>query len=544
MITGVFNVPRPRNEPVLAYAPGSPERKAVRVQLEKMASEVIEITARIGGRSVQTGDTVEAVMPHDHRHVLAIWHKAGRKEVQEAIDAALAARRSWACMPWHERAAIFLRAAELLAGPYRMVLNAATMLGQSKTVYQAEIDAACELIDFWRFNVAYAEAIYRQQPESSPGCWNYVDYRPLEGFVLAVTPFNFTSIAGNLPTAPAIMGNTVIWKPASSAMYSAHFIMGVLEAAGLPPGVINMLPGMGADVGDPALASPDLAGVHFTGSTATFQGMWETVGRNIGRYKAYPRVVGETGGKDFVFAHASADVPALVTALTRGAFEYQGQKCSAASRAFIPASLWPAVEKGLREQIAEIRMGDVADFTNFMGAVIDRRAWEKIKGYIAVARSSPEAEILVGGGGEDGRGYFVEPTVVLARSAGLRLMREEIFGPVLTVYVYEERELREALQLCDEGSPYGLTGAVFARDRAAIAAISDWLRDAAGNFYINDKPTGAVVGQQPFGGGRVSGTNDKAGSLLNLLRWVSPRTIKENFVPPTDFRYPFMQRGD
>jgi 1-pyrroline-5-carboxylate dehydrogenase len=544
MINGIVQVPSPRNEPVLAYAPGSPERRAVRAQLEKMAKEVTEITARIGGRKVATGDTVEAVAPHDHRHVLAVWHRGGAGEVAQAIEAALAARRSWSRMPWRDRAAIFLKAAELLAGPHRMVLNAATMLGQSKTVHQAEIDAACELIDFWRFNLSYAEQIYRQQPESSPGCWNSVDYRPLEGFVFAVTPFNFTSIAGNLPTAPAIMGNTVIWKPASSAMYAAHFIMELLEAAGLPPGVINMVPGAGADVGDPILASRDLAGIHFTGSTATFQGMWEAVGRNLRRYKAYPRVVGETGGKDFVFAHASADAAALATALTRGAFEYQGQKCSAASRAFIPASLWPEVQKTLLDQVAEIRMGDVAEFTNFMGAVIDRQAFDKITGYLDFARSSPDAEILAGGGSDDSKGYFVEPTVVLARRPDLKLMREEIFGPVLTVYVYEDRDLDEALRLCDQGTPYGLTGAVFARDRAAIARIADALRDTAGNFYVNDKPTGAVVGQQPFGGARASGTNDKAGSLLNLLRWVSPRAIKETFAPPTHFGYPFMQPGD
>jgi len=544
MSNGIFSVPDPRNEPILAYAPGSPERRALRAQMEKMSKEVIEIAPRIGGRAVQTGVTAEAVMPHNHRHVLAVWHKAGPKEVAQAIGAALEAHRTWSRMPWEHRAAVFLKAADLLAGPYRMVLDAATMLGQSKTAHQAEIDSACELIDFWRFNLAYAEEIYRQQPHSSPGCWNYVDYRPLEGFVFAVTPFNFTSIAGNLPTAPAIMGNTVLWKPAPSAMYAAHFIMEVLETAGLPPGVVNMLPGMGTDVGEPVLASPDLAGVHFTGSTATFQGIWETVGRNIRRYRAYPRIVGETGGKDFVFAHPSAEVPALATALVRGAFEFQGQKCSAASRAFIPASLWPVLEAALRKQIAEIRVGDVADFGNFMGAVIDRAAFGKIRGYIDFARSSPDAEILVGGACDDAKGYFIEPTLVLAKRPDLRLMREEIFGPVLTVYVYEDQEMDETLKICDQGSPYGLTGAVFARDRGAIATIAEALRHAAGNFYINDKPTGAVVGQQPFGGGRASGTNDKAGSALNLLRWVSPRTIKETFVPPTDFRYPFMQPGD
>ena len=544
MSNGIFSVPVPRNEPILAYTPGSQERKTLRAQLDRMAGEVIEITPRIGGRRVTTGRTADAVMPHDHRHVLAVWHKAGASEVQRAIDAAGAAHREWSRLPWQDRAAIFLKAADLLAGPYRMILNAATMLGQSKTAHQAEIDAACELIDFWRFNVAWAEEIYRQQPLSSPGAWNRLEHRALEGFVFAVTPFNFTSIGGNLPTAPAILGNTVVWKPASSALYSAHYIMEILEAAGLPPGVINMVPGPGAEVGDPVLASPALAGIHFTGSTATFQGMWETVGRNIRRYRSYPRIVGETGGKDFVFAHASADVPSLVTALTRGAFEYQGQKCSAASRAFVPASLWAEVRDRLLRQVAEIRVGDPTDFTNFMGAVIDANAFSTIKGYVDFARQSPEAEILAGGGYDDGKGYFVEPTVVLAKRPGLKLMREEIFGPVLTVWVYEDRDLDTALEICDSGSPYALTGAVFARDRAAIVRIADALTHAAGNFYVNDKPTGAVVGQQPFGGARASGTNDKAGSVLNLLRWVSPRAIKETFVPPTDFRYPFMAPGD
>jgi 1-pyrroline-5-carboxylate dehydrogenase len=544
MMNAIVSVPRPRNEPVLSYAPGTAERRALRAELQRMASEVIEITPRIGGERVATGKRAEAVMPHDHRHVLAVWHQAGPAEVERAIGAARQAHRSWSRMPWEQRAAIFLRAADLLASAHRVTLNAATMLGQSKTAHQAEIDSACELIDFWRFNVDYAQALYRQQPESSPGCWNYLDYRPLEGFVFAVTPFNFTSIAGNLPTAPALLGNTVLWKPAGAAVYSAHFIMEVLEAAGLPPGVINMLPGPGAEIAEAVLASPDVAGLHFTGSTATFQQMWETIGRNVRRYRAYPRVVGETGGKDFVFAHASADVPALATALTRGAFEYQGQKCSAASRAFVPASLWPPIDKALREQVAQIRTGDVSDFTSFMGAVIDRAAWEKITAYIDLARSSPDAEILAGGHADDRTGYFVEPTVVRARRPDLPLMREEIFGPVLTVFVYEDRDLDEALAICDTGSPYGLTGAVFARDRAAIARIADRLRDTAGNFYINDKPTGAVVGQQPFGGARASGTNDKAGSPLNLLRWVSPRTIKETFVSPTDFRYPFMQPGE
>jgi 1-pyrroline-5-carboxylate dehydrogenase len=544
MANAIFTVPTPRNEPVLSYAPGTPERKALSAQLPKMAREVHQITPRIGGQRVETGRTAEAVMPHDHHHVLATWHKAGEREVARAIDAALGAHRDWSRMPWQHRAAIFLKAADLLAGPHRAILNAATMLGQSKTSHQAEIDAACELADFWRFNVFYLQEIYRQQPASAPGAWNLLEHRPLEGFVFAVTPFNFTSIGGNLPTAPALMGNTVLWKPASTAVYAAHFIMEILEEAGLPPGVINMLPGSGSEVGDPALASPHLAGIHFTGSTGTFQGMWETVGKNIRHYRGYPRIVGETGGKDFVFAHASAHVPALAAALVRGAFEYQGQKCSAASRAFIPASRWPALRRELLAQVAEIRVGDVADFTTFMGAVIDRNAFATIKGYIDFARRSPEAEILFGGGCDDRTGYFIEPTVVLAKAPDLKLMREEIFGPVLTLFVYEDLELERALELCDQGTPYALTGAVFAQDRQAIARIAEALTHAAGNFYINDKPTGAVVGQQPFGGGRASGTNDKAGSVLNLLRWVSPRAIKETFAPPTHFAYPFMQPGE
>ena len=544
MINGIAAAPTPRNEPVLGYLPGSPERAALRAELNRMSTEVIEITSRIGGERVATGDRAETVMPHNHRHVLAVWHRAGAKDVQRAVDCALAAQPEWSRLPWEHRAAVFLKAADLLAGPRRATLNAATMLGQSKTAHQAEIDAACELVDFWRFNVAFAEGIYREQPASAPGTWNALEYRPLEGFVFAVSPFNFTSIAGNLPTAPALLGNTVVWKPASSAVYSAHAIMDLLVEAGLPPGVINMVPGAGAEVGEAALASPHLAGIHFTGSTATFQTMWETVGRSIRHYRAYPRLVGETGGKDFVFAHASADIEALVTALTRGAFEYQGQKCSAASRAFVPASLWPRLEPRLREQVAAIRMGDVADFGNFMGAVIDRSAHAQIKRHLDFARRSPDAEVLIGGLWDDSKGWFVEPTVVRARRPDLPLMREEIFGPVLTVWVYEDVEIDETLALCDRGTPYALTGAVFAQDRAAIVKISEALRHAAGNFYVNDKPTGAVVGQQPFGGARASGTNDKAGSMLNLLRWVSPRAIKETFVPPTDFRYPFMRGED
>ena len=541
MPNGNFVVPAPRNEPVLDFAPGSSEREELQTQLKKMSRRTIEIPARIGGRRVRTGRTAKAVMPHDHAHVLARWHPCGKKEVERAIRAALEAHTSWSRMPWHHRASIFLKAADLLAGPYRMVFNAATMLGQSKTVHQAEIDAVCELIDFWRFNPHYMQQVYSEQPQSSAGCWNYVEQRPLEGFVFAVTPFNFTSIAGNLPTAPAMMGNTVVWKPASSAVYSAHFIMDVLEEAGLPPGVINMVPGPGGAVGDPVLASPDLAGIHFTGSTAVFKGMWETVGRNIHRYRYYPRIVGETGGKDFIFAHASADVPSLVTAAVRGAFEFQGQKCSAASRMFVPRSIWPRVEKRLLAQIAKIRVGAPDDFGNFMCAVIDRNAYNSIKSYITHAKRSKDCKILCGGGTSERKGWFIEPTVVLARKPDFKLLCEEIFGPVLTVYVYSDASLNRALEICDTGSPYALTGAVFAQDRDAVVKIADRLTHAAGNFYINDKPTGAVVGQQPFGGGRASGTNDKAGSYLNLIRWVSPRTIKESFVPPTDIGYPYMQ---
>jgi 1-pyrroline-5-carboxylate dehydrogenase len=455
--------------------------------------------------------------------------------------AALKAHADWSRTPWQDRAAIFLKAADLLAGPYRQAINSATMLGQSKTPHQAEIDAACELIDFWRFNAHYMQKIYEEQPWSSPGIWNYLEHRPLEGFVFAVSPFNFTSIAGNLPTAPAMLGNVAVWKPASSAVYSADVIMKVLEAAGLPPGVINMVPGSGGDVGGPALASADLAGIHFTGSTAVFKGMWSQVGERIHDYKYYPRIVGETGGKDFVFAHPSADVEALATALVRGAFEYQGQKCSAASRAFVPASLWKRLRKLLLEQVAEIKMGDPTDFGNFMGAVIDAGAYRDIKRFVDHAKRSADGKILIGGGCSDRKGFFIQPTVVQARTPKLKLMCEEIFGPVLTIWVYKDKDLDRALELCDTGSPYGLTGAVFAQDRYAVRKMANKLVNAAGNFYINDKPTGAVVGQQPFGGGRASGTNDKAGGIQNMLRWVSPRSVKETFAPPTDFRYPYME---
>jgi 1-pyrroline-5-carboxylate dehydrogenase len=540
-MNGVFRVPQPSNEPVRAYGPGSPEKKAIKAKLAEMRGREIEIPLIIGGEEVRTGKVGTCIMPHDHGHVLAKYHKAGNAEVEKAIAAAREAHGSWSRMPWYDRAAIFLRAAELLAGPFRDEANAATMLGQSKTVFQAEIDSACELIDFWRFNPYFMQKVYEDQPNSSPGVWNRVEYRSLEGFVFAVTPFNFTSIGGNLPTSPAMMGITVLWKPASTAVYSAHAIMRVLMAAGLPPGVINLVVGSGGEVGNPALASPELAGIHFTGSTAVFQQMWKTVGENIQSYRAYPRIVGETGGKDFVFALPSADVDALVTALVRGSFEYQGQKCSAASRAFIPKSLWEKVKKAMLAQIAEIKMGDVEDFTNFMAAVIDASAFASIRDYIEYARKSSEAEIVAGGGCDDKVGYFIEPTVVLTTDPKFKLLREEIFGPVLTVFVYPDKELDAALEACDTGSPYGLTGSVFGADRHQILKVADRLRGAAGNFYINDKPTGAVVGQQPFGGARASGTNDKAGSMWNLIRWASPRAIKETFVPPTHFAYPFMR---
>ena len=532
-----IRIPVPANEPIRAYAPGSAERDSLKATLDEMMSAQVEIPLRIGGRRVATGNLGECRPPHDHGHLLGSYHKAGREHVAAAVEAAREAHGEWSAMPWQARAAIFLKAADLLAGPERDRINAATMLGQSKTVFQAEIDSACELIDFWRFNPHYMQHVYREQPNSVPGLWNTVEHRSLEGFVFAVTPFNFTSIGGNLPTAPALMGNTVLWKPASTAVYSSHVIMEVLEAAGLPPGVINFLPGSGAEVGDPAVDSPELAGIHFTGSTAVFQGMWQRVGENIARYRSYPRIVGETGGKDFIFGHPSAEVASLVTAFVRGAFEFQGQKCSAASRAFVPASLWEATLEGLERELATVPMGSPLDFRNFVCAVIDAAAYGSIMEYIEFARASADHEIIVGGRGDDSTGYFIEPTVVTSTDPGSRLMCEEIFGPVLTLYRYEDDAIDAAGQACDTASPYALTGAIFCRDRDAIVALGEALRFSAGNFYINDKPTGAVVGQQPFGGGRASGTNDKAGSVLNLVRWVSPRAIKETFVPPTDYRY-------
>jgi 1-pyrroline-5-carboxylate dehydrogenase len=541
MSNAFFHVPTPVNEPVRPYGPGSPDRAALKRRLDEMLGEQVEIPLVIGGREVRTGNTAQAVCPHDHGHVLATYHQAGAKEVEEAARAAREAWHAWSETPWEERAAVFLRAADLLAGPWRATSNAATMLNQSKTVFQAEIDAACELIDFWRFNPYYAEVIYRDQPISPPGNWNRVEYRPLEGFVFAVSPFNFTSIGGNLPSSPALMGNTVLWKPASSAVFSNYQLLRVMMAAGLPPGVINFVPGRASQVGDPALAHPDFAGIHFTGSTPVFHDMWKTMSGNLPKYKTYPRIVGETGGKNFTFAHPSADVPALVTALVRGAFEYQGQKCSATSRGYIPRSLWPRVKEMLLDTVGRIDMGSPLDFRNFMAAVIDKASFDRIMKYIQHAKDSGEAEIQAGGKGDDSEGYFVEPTVVLTTDPKLKLMQEEIFGPVLTLYVYEDNDLERALDLCNTTSPYGLTGAIFADDRRAVEHLTRVLRHAAGNFYINDKSTGAVVGQQPFGGARASGTNDKAGSMVNLLRWTSLRAIKENFVPPKDFRYPHME---
>ncbi|MEZ4396323.1 MAG: L-glutamate gamma-semialdehyde dehydrogenase [Candidatus Krumholzibacteriia bacterium] len=542
MAHGIFRLPAPVNEPVLEYRPGSPERRALQAKLAELAGKEIEIPLVIGGKAVKTGKLATCVMPHDHGHVLARYHQAGKAEVAAAIDAALEARKTWARMPWQDRAAIFKRAADLLATSWRSTLNASTMLGQSKNAFQAEIDAACELIDFFNFNVKYMESIYAEQPPHSPkGSWNQLEQRPLEGFVFAVTPFNFTSIAGNLPSAPAMMGNVVLWKPASSSVYSGWFLMKLFEEAGVPAGVINFVPGPGSVVGPMIMAHRELAGIHFTGSTGVFQGMWKTVGDNIANYKSYPRIVGETGGKDFVVAHASADPEALAVALVRGAFEYQGQKCSAASRAYVPKNLWPKVKRSMLAMLKDMKQGDPADFTNFSNAVIDRGAFKDITGYIDYAKKSKRAEIIAGGGYDDSKGFFIEPTVVVTDDPHFKLMEEEIFGPVLTIHVYETRKWTQTLALVDATSPYALTGAVFARDREAVIEAREALVNAAGNFYINDKPTGAVVGQQPFGGARASGTNDKAGSHLNLLRWVSPRTVKENFIPPTDYRYPFLQ---
>ncbi len=537
----VSNIPMPPNEPILSYAPGTAERALLEKELEKIGGETVEIPVIIGGRRIKTGKTGVCIEPHNHGHVLATYHKAGAELVQEAVEASLAAKAGWEALPSQARASVFLKAAELLRTKYRYRLNAVTMLNQSKNAYQAEIDSACELIDFWRFNAYYMQELYGQQPDHSPvGMLNYLEHRPLEGFIFAVSPFNFTSISGNLPTAPALMGNTVLWKPSRNSVYSSYVIMEILEEAGLPPGVINFLPGDSGDIGDPVFESEYFAGIHFTGSTGVFQKMWKQIGDNIASYRAYPRIVGETGGKDFVFAHPTADVDALVVALVRGAFEYQGQKCSAASRAYIPASIWPAVKKGVSELLATVKMGAVQDFSNFVNAVIDQRSFEKCRGYIEAARADEGAEVVCGGTCDDSVGYFVAPTVIQAQDPHYASMLDEIFGPILTVFVYDDEALDATLEICNSSSMYALTGAIFAKDRRDIQCLFDGLRHAAGNFYINDKPTGAVVGQQPFGGGRGSGTNDKAGSILNLQRWVSPRTVKETFNPPTDYRYPFM----
>ena len=537
---GIFRIPTPVNEPVRDYAPGSPERASLQLRLEQMRNERIEIPLVIGGKDVTTGTLKQAVMPHDKEHVLADVHLGGPKEVEAAIEASAEAWEDWHRVPWEERAAVFLRAAELLAGPWRDTLNAATMLGQSKTVHQAEIDAACELIDFWRLNPVFMTRMYEEQPISSPGVWNRMEYRPLEGFVFAVSPFNFTAIGGNLTGAPALMGNTVLWKPASTAMLSAYYTMRIFQEAGLPDGVINLVYGAGKDIGDVALASPDLAGVHFTGSTAVFQDMWKTIGSNIASYRSYPRIVGETGGKDFIVAHPTADAEAVATAILRGSFEYQGQKCSAASRVYAPESMWPAIRDQLVEQVGELKHGDVSDFSNFMGAVIDASSFATQKEAIEEAKAHAKSEVVVGGGYDDSKGYFVEPTVIRTEDPDFRLLRDELFGPVVTTFVYPDGRWEETLELIDDTAPYALTGAIFAGDREAVLEASDVLRYTAGNLYVNDKPTGAVVGQQPFGGARASGTNDKAGSMWNLIRWVSPRTIKETFVPARDYRYPFM----
>ena len=539
-MNGTFRVPTPDNEPVRPYAPGDPERDSLKAAVTDVASTEIEIPLIIGGEEVRTGTIKDVIMPHRHGHVLGRCHRAGPEEIQRAVTASQEAFVEWSTMPWVERASIFMRAADLLAGPWRDTINASTMLGQSKTAHQAEIDAACELADFLRFNLHFAEQIYDQQPFSSPGMWNRTEYRPLEGFVYAVSPFNFTAIGGNLSAAPAIMGNTVVWKPSSTALLSSYYVMRLFEAAGLPPGVINFLPGNPAEVTEGLLANTHFAGVHFTGSTGVFHSLWKTVGERIAGYRSYPRLVGETGGKDFIVAHPSADPAGLKTAIVRGAFEYQGQKCSAASRIYVPESIWKDLEAGLIEETQSVTMGDPADFRNFMCAVIDKKAFDKIKGYIERARTSADADVIAGGECDDSEGYYIRPTLIRAHKPDYESMRDEIFGPVVTIYVYPDNSWAEVLELVDTGSAYALTGAVFAEDRKAVAEASRKLRFAAGNFYINDKPSGAVVGQQPFGGARASGTNDKAGSALNLLRWTSPQTIKETLVPPTDFRYPFM----
>lgn len=534
------DVPFPRNEPVCDYAPDDPARAELVKQLDELRASELEIPLIINGREVRTGQMAEGTIPHCHSHVLARWHLAGEAEVKAAMEAAVAAQKDWGRWPWQERVSVFLKAAELITQRYRPVLNAATMLGQSKTAHQAEIDASAELADFFRFNAHFAQSIYRNQPQAAPGMWNWLDYRPIEGFVYAVSPFNFTSIGGNLSGAPALMGCSVLWKPSHSAVYSNYFIAKLFEEAGMPPGVINFVPGPAAQVSRLVFSHPSFAGVHFTGSTAVFQDIWSRVGQNMASYRGYPRLVGETGGKDFLIAHPSADPQAVVTAIVRGGFEYQGQKCSALSRAYIPASMWEDIGQDLVEQTEGIAMGDPTDFTNFVGAVIHREAFEKITRYIEDAKESDDAEIVAGGQADASTGYFIRPTLIRAKRPDYVSMCDEIFGPVVSIYVYPDSEWSGTLDLVDRTSPYALTGAVFSTDRKAVMDAHAVLRNAAGNFYVNDKPTGAVVGQQPFGGARASGTNDKAGSVFNLLRWVSPRTVKETFVPPREYRYPFM----
>lgn len=541
MSNGYFKIKKPQNETILSYEKESKERISLESKILELKQKQIEIPIIIGGKEIYTGNTKECVIPHNKDHVLATYHIAGEEEINAAIEAALEAKKEWDEIPWQHKASIFLKAAELLAGPWRATLNAATMLGQSKNVYQAEIDSACELIDFLRFNAYYLSEIYNEQPISINESWNRIEYRPLEGFVLAVTPFNFTAIGGNLAVAPALMGNTVLWKPASSSVYSNYFFMKLLQEAGVPDGVINFVPSSGSMIGDIVFNNEWFSGVHFTGSTKVFNSMWKSIGANIDKYKSYPRIVGETGGKDFIFAHKHVDINKLITALIRGSFEYQGQKCSAASRAYIPESLWTEMKEKLVSEVSTIKMGDVEDFTNFMNAVIDENSFNKIKGYIDYAKDSDEAEIITGGKCDDSIGYFVEPTIIVTKNPYFKTMTEEIFGPVLTVYVYEDEKFEETLKICSESTPYGLTGAIFSQDRKALVQMENMLNYAAGNFYINDKPTGAVVGQQPFGGGRASGTNDKAGSKLNLLRWISPRVIKETFDAPSDYRYKFIK---
>ena len=539
-----YRIPQPVNEPVYSYAPGSPERDKLKSTLNELKSKQIEVPLVIDGKEIRTEKKVKITAPHDHNLILGYAYHGSKKEIQLAIDSAVKAQKGWAAMPVEQRVAVFLRAADLLAGPYRYIMNAATMLAHSKNPFQAEIDAVCELVDFFRFNAYYMQMISDIQPiNPDPMIWNRIDYRPLEGFIFAVTPFNFVSINGNLPTAPALWGNVAVWKPARSVLYTSHFIMKILLEAGLPAGVINFITGNSSEISEVVLNNENLAGIHFTGSTSVFQNMWKTIGENIARYKTYPRIVGETGGKDFIFVHHSAVPSQVATAITRGAFEYQGQKCSAASRAYVPKSLWSQTKEILLKQVSEVKMGDPCDFTNFMNAIIDKSAYDSIKSYIDYAKSASDAKIIAGGNCDDSKGYFIDATIIETNNPKFKTMEEEIFGPVITIYVYEDADYEKTLNLCDQTSPYALTGAVFATDRKAVEIAETILRNAAGNFYINDKPTGAVVGQQPFGGARASGTNDKAGALHNMIRWTSPRAIKENLLPPTDFKYPFMRQS-